>query len=80
MVSHLPAFFSARNKPLAQVAIAWVLAQAGTTASIVGATSPEQPRQSLPAAELSLDEGEMALCSAVWFELPRLEDRAVALC
>ena len=78
-VSHLHEFFSARNKPLAQVAIAWVLAQDGITSPIVGATSPEQLRQSLPAAELSLDEEEMAVCDAVWFELPRLKDPMVAL-
>lgn len=78
-VSHLHEFFSARNKPLAQVAVAWVLAQDGITSPIIGATSPEQLRQSLPAAELSLDEEEMAVCDAVWFELPRLKDPMVAL-
>ena len=78
-VSHLHEFFSARNKPLAQVAIAWVLAQDGITSPIVGATSPEQLRQSLPAVDLSLDEEEMAVCDAVWFELPRLKDPMVAL-
>ena len=78
-VSHLHEFFSARNKPLAQVAVAWVLAQDGITSPIVGATSPEQLRQSLPAVELSLDEEELAVCDAVWFELPRLKDPAVAL-
>ena len=78
-VAHLHEFFSARNKPLAQVAIAWVLAQDGITSPIVGATSPEQLGQSLPAVELSLDEEEMAVCDAVWFELPRLKDPMVAL-
>ncbi len=78
-VAYLHEFFSARNKPLAQVAIAWVLAQTGITAPIVGATSPEQLQQSLPAVDLNLDEEETAVCSAVWFELPRLEDPAVAL-
>lgn len=78
-VAHLHEFFSTRNKPLTQVAIAWVLAQPGITAPIVGATSPEQLRQSLPAVELSLDEEEMAVCDAVWFALPRRADPAVAL-
>ena len=78
-VAHLHEFFSARNKPLAQVAIAWVLTQPDITSPIVGATSPEQLRQSLPAVDMSLDEEELALCDDVWFELPRLKDPSVAL-
>lgn len=78
-VAHLHKFFSARHKPLAQVAIAWVLAQPDITSPIVGATSPEQLRQSLPAVDMSLDEEEMTVCNEVWFELPRLKDPSVAL-
>lgn len=78
-IAHLQEFFAARNKPLTQVAIAWVLAQPDITAPIVGATSPEQLRQSLPATELTLDEEEMEVCNAVWFNLPRPRDPAVAL-
>jgi aryl-alcohol dehydrogenase-like predicted oxidoreductase len=78
-VEHLKEFFAARNKPLAQVAIAWVLAQPEVTAPIVGATSAEQLKQSLPAVEMSLDEEEMELCNDLWFSLPRLRDKAVAL-
>jgi aryl-alcohol dehydrogenase-like predicted oxidoreductase len=58
-VARLRDFFAARNKSLTQVAIAWVLAQPGVTAPIVGATSPEQLRQSLPATALRLDAEEM---------------------
>jgi aryl-alcohol dehydrogenase-like predicted oxidoreductase len=78
-ISHLQAFFAARNKSLTQVAIAWVLAQPDITAPIVGATSAEQLRQSLPATELTLDVEEMEACSDVWFTLPRLKDPSVAL-
>ena len=78
-VAYLHEFFSARNKSLAQVAIAWVLAQEEITSPLVGATSPEQLRQSLPAVDMSLDEEEMAVCNEVWFELPRLKNPAVAL-
>jgi aryl-alcohol dehydrogenase-like predicted oxidoreductase len=78
-VAHLQEFFTARNKSLTQVAIAWVLAQPGITSPIVGATSPEQLRQSLPATELTLDEEEMKVCNEVWFNLPRLSDPSVAL-
>jgi aryl-alcohol dehydrogenase-like predicted oxidoreductase len=78
-VSQLQGFFLKRNKPLAQVAIAWVLAQPDITSPIVGATSSEQLRQSLPATELTLDKEEMDFCNEVWFELPRLKDPSVAL-
>jgi aryl-alcohol dehydrogenase-like predicted oxidoreductase len=78
-VAHLQGFFATRNKPLTQVAIAWVLAQPGVTSPIVGATSPEQLRQSLPAVDLQLDEEEMKVCNEVWFNLPRLSDPSVAL-
>ena len=47
--------------------------------SIVGATSTEQLQQSLPAVEMSLDEEEMELCHDLWFSLPRLRDKSVAL-
>ena len=78
-VAHLQEFFAARNKSLAQVAIAWVLAQPDITAPIVGATSPEQLRQSLPATELTLDAEELEVCNEVWFTIPRLSDPTVAL-
>ncbi|MGH7965509.1 MAG: aldo/keto reductase [Candidatus Binatia bacterium] len=78
-IAHLQEFFTARNKPLTQVAVAWVLAQPDVTSAIVGATSPEQLRQSLPATELTLDAEEREVCTEVWFTLPRLSDPAVAL-
>jgi aryl-alcohol dehydrogenase-like predicted oxidoreductase len=77
-VDHLQKFFSARNKSLTQVAIAWVLAQPDITSAIVGATSAAQLQQSLPATELTLDSEEMEICNEVWFRLPRLSDPAVA--
>lgn len=78
-VKYLQDCFSARGKSLTQVAIAWVLAQPVITSPIVGATSPEQLKQSLPAADLLLDEEEMKACNDIWFNLPRLSDPAVAL-
>lgn len=78
-VAHLQEFFAARNKSLTQVAIAWVLAQPGITSPIVGATSSEQLRQSLPATELTLDAEEMEGCNEAWFTIPRHSDPAVAL-
>jgi aryl-alcohol dehydrogenase-like predicted oxidoreductase len=78
-VKHLQDFFTARGKSLTQVAIAWVLAQPDITSPIVGATSAEQLKQSLPAVDLKLDEEEMKVCTEVWFNLPRLSDPSVAL-
>ncbi len=78
-VAHLQEFFATRNKPLAQVAVAWVLAQPEITSPIVGATSVEQLRQSLPAVDLKLDAEEMNVCNEIWFDLPRLKDPSVAL-
>jgi len=78
-LKHLQEFFAARGKSLTQVAIAWVLAQPDITSPIVGATSPEQLKQSLPAVDLKLDDEEMQACDEVWFNLPRLRDPAVAL-
>lgn len=78
-IARLQELFAARNKSLVQVAVAWVLAQREITSAIVGATSPEQLRQSLPATELTLDAEEMEVCNEVWFTLPRLSDPAVAL-
>ena len=78
-IAHLQEFFTARNKSLTQVAIAWVLAQPGITSPIVGATSAEQLRQSLPAIDMTLDAEEKEVCNEVWFSLPRHSDPAVAL-
>jgi 1-deoxyxylulose-5-phosphate synthase len=78
-VAYLHSFFAERHKPLTQVAIAWVLAQPDVTSAIVGATSPEQIHQSLPAVELAMDTDEMEVCNDVWFKLPRLRDPAVAM-
>jgi 1-deoxyxylulose-5-phosphate synthase len=78
-VDHLKNYFAKRNKPLTQVAIAWVLAQPDITSAIVGATSAAQLRESVPATELKLDAEEMETCDGVWFNLPRLRDPAVAM-
>jgi aryl-alcohol dehydrogenase-like predicted oxidoreductase len=70
-VARLRALFEARGKVLPGVAVAWVLAQPGVTAAIVGASRPEQLDATLGAAELVLDEEERAALDAVWYQLPR---------
>jgi aryl-alcohol dehydrogenase-like predicted oxidoreductase len=70
-VEHLRRFFGPRGKSLVQVAIAWVLAQPGITAAIVGASRPEQLDESLKAVELTLDAEEREACNLAWYSLPR---------
>jgi aryl-alcohol dehydrogenase-like predicted oxidoreductase len=77
-VEKLKAFCSERNLSLAQVALAWVLAQPAITSAIVGASRPEQLEGSLPAVDLVLDEDVMAACDEVWYQLPRERNRDVA--
>jgi 1-deoxyxylulose-5-phosphate synthase len=70
-VRDLQQFFEARGKSLLQVAIAWVVAQPGITAAIVGASKPEQLDASLAAVALTLDEEEKDVCHRAWYRLPR---------
>lgn len=55
----------------AQAAIAWVLAQPGVTAAIVGASRAEQIAVTLPAAEMQLSREDLAFCEELWYQLPR---------
>jgi aryl-alcohol dehydrogenase-like predicted oxidoreductase len=59
------------GRSLVQVAVAWVLAQPGITAAIVGASRPEQLEDSLKAAEVTLSPEEMEICNLAWLSLPR---------
>jgi len=56
---------AARGVAPAAVALAWQLAQPGIAAPIVGANSPEQLADQLPATALSLSTDEMAALDAV---------------
>jgi aryl-alcohol dehydrogenase-like predicted oxidoreductase len=70
-VERMREFFQPRGKPLAQVALAWVMAQPGIAAPILGASRPEQLDGTLPAAEMRLDQEEMDFLDGLWYELPR---------
>jgi aryl-alcohol dehydrogenase-like predicted oxidoreductase len=59
------------NRSLVQTAIAWVLAQPGISAAIVGASRPEQLDETLAATELTLSPEEMEVCNLAWLSLPR---------
>jgi aryl-alcohol dehydrogenase-like predicted oxidoreductase len=70
-VEQLRSHFAPRNLSLVTVAIAWVLAQAGITAAIVGASKPEQLDASLAAVHQKLTEEDLQVCNLAWFSLPR---------
>jgi aryl-alcohol dehydrogenase-like predicted oxidoreductase len=74
----LKKFCDEHHLSVAQVAIAWVLAQPGITSAIVGASRPEQLDQTLPASDLVLNDETRAACDDLWYQLPRERNREVA--
>jgi aryl-alcohol dehydrogenase-like predicted oxidoreductase len=70
-VEHLRGYFEPKSLSLVTVAVAWVLAQPGMTAAIVGASKPEQLDASLAAVECPLDAEALEACNLAWFSLPR---------
>ena len=52
---------AARGVPMAQVALAWLLAKAGVSAPIVGSTKEEHLKDALAAEEIALTEDEIAV-------------------
>jgi 1-deoxyxylulose-5-phosphate synthase len=77
-VDQLKQLCDERQVPVTQVALAWVLAQPAITSAIVGASKAEQLDQSLPAADLTLDEQLLAACDDIWYQLPRERDKELA--
>jgi aryl-alcohol dehydrogenase (NADP+) len=72
-VAGLRTHFEGRGQNLASLAVAWVLAQPGISAAIVGASRPEQLDATLAASGLSLDAEARAALDELWFQLPRLK-------
>jgi aryl-alcohol dehydrogenase-like predicted oxidoreductase len=64
-------FLEPRGRSPVQVAVAWVLAQPGITAAIVGASRAEQLDDSLAAVGVELSAEEREVCNLLWFSLPR---------
>ncbi len=60
-----------RGKSLTHVALRWTLDRPGITSAIVGASRPEQLRDSLAGLDLELDDADRAACDGVWYALPR---------
>ena len=77
-VERLGEFFEARGKSLTHVALAWVLQQPGITSAILGASRPEQLRDSLKGVDMTLDADELQFCDEAWYNLPRERDTQIA--
>ena len=77
-VEELKAFCQEHHIDIAQLAIAWVLAEPAITSAIVCASKPEHLDQTLPAVDLVLDEQMRAVCDDIWYRLPRERDRDIA--
>jgi aryl-alcohol dehydrogenase-like predicted oxidoreductase len=78
-VERLRAFFESRGKSLTHVALSWVLHRPAVTSAIVGATSPEQLRDTLGGVNLEVDAEEKQMCDNIWYEIPRARDPRIAL-
>ncbi|MDQ3856569.1 MAG: aldo/keto reductase [Chloroflexota bacterium] len=77
-VNRLADQLEGRGQSLTHVALAWVLTQPGVTSAILGASRPEQLRDSLGGVGLELDPEVLAACDEVWYELPRERDPEIA--
>ena len=74
----LKQFFTGRDKSLTHAALAWVLAQEGLTSAILGASRPEQLRDSLQGVTLTLEDEERKVLDTAWYDLPRERDPQIA--
>ena len=64
-VQRLKAVADKAGCSLAQLAVAWVLAQPGITSAIVGASRPEQLRETAKAADLTVDPALLAEAAGI---------------
>ncbi len=77
-VDGLARFLAPRGRSLVQVALAWVLAQPGISAAIVGASRPQQLQESLAGVSPRLEAEELRAREDVWYALPRERDAGPA--
>ncbi|UAK23129.1 aldo/keto reductase [Sphingomonas nostoxanthinifaciens] len=66
VVSAVGAIANARNVPMAQVALAWVLAKPGVSAPIVGASKPHHIDDAVSALEVTLTADEIGTLEAAY--------------
>ncbi len=75
-VDALKKHFDTKGMKLTTVAIAWTLDQNGITSAIVGASRPEQLRDTLAALEMKLDPEDLAACDSAWWSLPKRKPKS----
>jgi aryl-alcohol dehydrogenase-like predicted oxidoreductase len=61
---------AARGVPMAQVALAWLLAEPGVTATIIGATKPHHLEDAVAALSVKLSAEEVAALEAPYVPHP----------
>lgn len=66
VIDAVEAVATARSVPMAQVALAWVLAKPGVSAPIVGASKPGHLDDAIAALDLTLDADEIARLEAAY--------------
>jgi len=71
LVAELTRELRARGKSITHVALRWVIEQPGVTTAIVGASRPEQLRDTVRAMDLELEEADRKACDDIWYKLPR---------
>ena len=68
-VAQVKALAAENGRDMAQMALAWVLANPAITSIIIGATSLKHVEHNIAATELALTESERAACDEVWKQL-----------
>lgn len=70
MIDAVEQVAKARDLPMAQVALAWVLAKPGVSAPIVGASRPHHLDDAIAALNVTLSEDEIARLEAAYVPHP----------
>ena len=70
-VDTLKSALAERGLDVVSIAVAWVLRQPTVTSAIIGASRPEQLTANLEALNVELDDEVLAVCDALWNQLPR---------
>ena len=70
-VEQFRATASARDLPMAAMAVAWMLAKPAVTCVLVGATRPDQLDDTIGAVDVTLDAETIAELDRLWYMLPR---------
>lgn len=70
-VERLGEHFATRGVSLPHAAVAWVLAQPGVSAAVVGASNAGQLAETLAAVDVEITPEDRAVCDEVWLSLPR---------